>query len=105
MTAPGTTRTDAAPTALPVAPHALTDPTDARVSLAATGLLAAFNAAGVLDAADVQVAKRVGRLGGEADERVLLAVALAVRAVRLGSGGVELAAGHRTGLGAGDELV
>jgi exodeoxyribonuclease V alpha subunit len=105
MAAPGTTRTDASPAALPVAPHALTDPTDARVSLAATGLLGAFNTAGVLDAADVQVAKRVGRLGGEADERILLAVALAVRAVRLGSVCVDLAAVNRTVLGEGDELV
>src|SRR4051794_35493067 len=103
MAAPGTTRPDTA--ALPVAPHALTDPSDARVSLAATGLLAAFNTAGVLDAADVQVAKRLGRLGGEADERVLLAVALAVRAVRLGSVCVDLAAVNRTVLGEGDELV
>src|SRR3954471_19013805 len=94
-----------APLPAPVAPHALADPADARVSLGATGLLAAFNTAGVLDAADVQVAKRVGRLGGEGDERVLLAVSLAVRAVRLGSVCVDLAAINRTVLGEGDELV
>jgi len=63
---------------------------DARLALRATGLLAEFNAAGVLSAADVHVALRLGRLGAEADERVLLAVALAVRAVRLGSVCVEL---------------
>jgi exodeoxyribonuclease V alpha subunit len=89
----------------PTAPHALADPADARLARTATGLLGAFNVAGVLDAADVQVATRVGRLGGEADERVLLAVALAVRAVRLGSVCVDLAAVSRTVLGEGDELV
>ena len=58
--------------------------------MAARGALAAFNDAGVLDAADVHVARRLGRLGGETDEAVLLAVALAVRAVRLGSVCVDL---------------
>ena len=61
------------------------DPRDRRTAHAATGLLAAFNLAGVLDAADVHVAERLGRLGREPDERVLLAVALAVRALRAGS--------------------
>lgn len=51
----------------------------------ATGLLADFNVAGVLEPADVHVAQRLGRLGGEQDERVLLAVALTVRALRAGS--------------------
>jgi exodeoxyribonuclease V alpha subunit len=82
-----------------------TDTGDVRVARSATGLLAAFNAAGVLDPADVHVADRVGRLGGERTEEVLLAVALAVRAVRLGSVCVDLAAVSRTVLGAGDELV
>jgi exodeoxyribonuclease V alpha subunit len=58
---------------------------DVRLALRATPLLARFNAAGVLAAADVHVAERLGRLAGEGDERVLLAVALAVRAVRSGS--------------------
>lgn len=48
-------------------------------------LLATFNRAGVLAAADVHVAQRLGRLTGEADPQVHLAVALAVRAVRGGS--------------------
>jgi exodeoxyribonuclease V alpha subunit len=78
---------------------------DVRLARSATGLLATFNAAGVLDPADVHVATRVGRLGGEADEQVLLAVALAVRAVRLGSVCVDLSAVSRTVLGEGDELV
>jgi len=48
-------------------------------------LLAAFAAAGVLEAADVHVARRLGRLGHETREPVLLAVALVVRAARLGA--------------------
>src|SRR5918999_4030816 len=78
---------------------------DVRLARAADGLLGIFNTAGVLDPADVHVAARVGRLGGETDEEVLLAVALAVRAVRLGSVCVDLAAVNRTVLGEGDELV
>lgn len=78
---------------------------DARLAVAATGLLATFNAGGVLDAADVHVAVRIGRLGGEHDERVLLAVALAVRAVRLGSVCVDLATAAQTVLGEADELL
>jgi exodeoxyribonuclease V alpha subunit len=66
------------------------DPYDARIALGATGVLGAFNRATVLTSADVHVADRLGRLGEEADERVLLAVALAVRAVRLGSVCVDL---------------
>jgi len=58
----------------------------------AGGLLGAFADAAVLEAADVHVARTLGRLGGEADESVLLAVALTVRAVRLGSVVADLAA-------------
>ncbi len=61
------------------------DPRDPRVALRASGLLHDFNVSGVLEAADVHVAQRLGRLGQEADETVLLAVALTVRAVRSGS--------------------
>jgi exodeoxyribonuclease V alpha subunit len=56
-----------------------------QTSVGARPLLATFNAAGVLAAADVHVAQRLGLLCGEGDERVLLAVALTVRAVRSGS--------------------
>jgi exodeoxyribonuclease V alpha subunit len=63
---------------------------DVRLALRSTGLLGAFNRAGVLSAADVHVALRLGRLGREADERVLLAAGLAVRGVRLGSVCVDL---------------
>ncbi|CAN5237741.1 exodeoxyribonuclease V subunit alpha [soil metagenome] len=51
----------------------------------AEGLLGAFSDAGVLEAADVHVARRLGALGRESAEQVLLATALAVRAVRLGA--------------------
>ena len=72
-------------------------PVDARLAVRSRGLLAQFNAAGMLDAADVHVAARLGRLTRESDERVLLAVALAVRAVRAGSVCVELAEAERNG--------
>ncbi len=67
------------------------DPRDPRVVVAAGGVLRELNLAGVLESADVHVAQRLGRLGQEADETVLLAVALAVRAVRSGSVCLDLA--------------
>jgi exodeoxyribonuclease V alpha subunit len=60
------------------------DPFDARLALQASGPLREFNLAGVLSAADVHVARRLGALGGESDDDVLLAIALAVRAPRIG---------------------
>jgi exodeoxyribonuclease V alpha subunit len=50
-----------------------------------TPLLAEFHAAGVLGLADVHTAEALGRMVGERDERVLLATALTVRALRNGS--------------------
>ncbi len=67
------------------------DPFDVGRAQDATGLLLAFNAIGVLGAADVHVALRLGELGGEHDDAVLLAAALAVRAPRLGHVYVDLA--------------
>ncbi|MCW2757398.1 MAG: recD [Nocardioidaceae bacterium] len=61
------------------------DPTDRRLALDADGVLAEFNRAEVLVAADIHVALRLGDLTGESDADVLLAAALAVRAVRQGS--------------------
>ena len=76
-----------------------------RFATRATGLLAAFNARGVLAPTDVHVARRLGRLGGEDDEQVLLAAALVVRALRAGSVCLDLAAVDRTVLAEGDEVV
>ena len=52
--------------------------------------LAAFNELGVLVAADLHVAARLARLGGDPDPTVGLAVALAVRAPRVGHVSVDL---------------
>jgi exodeoxyribonuclease V alpha subunit len=61
----------------------------------ATGLLGTFAEAEVLEAADVHVARTLGRLAGTPEgadaDAVLLAVALTVRAVRLGSVVADLA--------------
>jgi exodeoxyribonuclease V alpha subunit len=56
----------------------------------ASGLLGTFNLAGVLRPADVHTARALGRMAGEADETVQLAVALAVRALRNGSVALDL---------------
>jgi exodeoxyribonuclease V alpha subunit len=67
------------------------DPHEVRYARGAQGLLRDFNQAGVLVAADVHVAQRLAALGGEPDELVQLAAALAVRAPRLGHVHVDLA--------------
>jgi exodeoxyribonuclease V alpha subunit len=54
-------------------------------AVAVEGLLAPFNDAGLFEAADVHVAQRLTVLSGESDDRVTLAVALLVRALRSGS--------------------
>ncbi len=69
----------------------ISGPQDAALALGATGLLADFNAAGVIRSADVHIAQTLGRLGGEHDEQVLLAIALTCRAVRAGSVCLDLA--------------
>ncbi|HEX3830397.1 MAG TPA: exodeoxyribonuclease V subunit alpha [Solirubrobacteraceae bacterium] len=81
------------------------DALDPRFAQHASGLLREFNLAGVLTAADVHVARRVAALAGEADETVLLAVALAVRAPRLGHVHVDLAAIRDTAAVDADEPV
>lgn len=70
--------------------------TAATYAVAGSGALAAFNRADVLTAADVHVAMTLARLTGERDENVLLAVALAVRAVREGSVCIDLGEVQRT---------
>jgi exodeoxyribonuclease V alpha subunit len=81
---------------VPVAPEPERDPFDARLALHASGPLREFNRAGVLSAADVHIARRLGTLGDESDESVLLAVALAVRAPRMGHVLVDLQTIRRT---------
>ncbi|TFV61620.1 exodeoxyribonuclease V subunit alpha [Mycobacterium sp. PS03-16] len=55
-----------------------------------TDALDVFTAAEVFDRADVHVARRLATLAGESDDRVALAVAFAVRALRSGSVCVDL---------------
>ncbi|MFP5068138.1 exodeoxyribonuclease V subunit alpha [Pseudonocardia nantongensis] len=103
----------------PAAPER--DPYDPRVARTATGVLAAFNAADVLAPGDVHVARRLARLGGRGDptgdpagggaatdaepEAVLLAAALAVRAIRNGSVCVDLRTVRDTTAGEGEVAV
>ena len=82
-----------------------TDVFDATRARRAPGLLRAFNEAGVLAAADVHVAVRLGALGGEDDEAVLLAAALAVRAPRLGHVLVDLATIRETAARDADDEI
>jgi exodeoxyribonuclease V alpha subunit len=77
----------ASPTGSPIADI---DPFDVGIACSATGLLRSFNQVGILSAADVHVAVRLGELAGEPDEQVRLALALAVRGVRGGSVCVDL---------------
>jgi exodeoxyribonuclease V alpha subunit len=72
------------------------DPFGPAVALRGPELLIEFNRAGVLAAADIHVAVELGRLAGLRDPEVLLAVALAVRAPRLGHVFVDLATISRT---------
>jgi exodeoxyribonuclease V alpha subunit len=71
---------------------AAVDPQNAELVHASSGLLQAFNRAGLLAAADVHVALRLKHLGGDPDERVALAAALAVRGPRFGHVFTDLAA-------------
>ena len=84
---------------------AIADPFQARRSVSATGILREFNDIGVLSAADVHVAARLGELVGEASEAVKLAVALAVRGPRLGHVFVDLATVRDTAAVESDEPV
>jgi exodeoxyribonuclease V alpha subunit len=79
--------------------------TEARLAVRAAGLVREFNEAGVLAPADVHVARRLTALAGETDETVALAVALAVRAPRLGHVYVDLATIHETATVDTDEPV
>jgi exodeoxyribonuclease V alpha subunit len=61
-----------------------------RIPVGADGLLRTFADAGVIESADVLVAQRLTTLAADSDERVALAVALVVRALRGGSVCVDL---------------
>ncbi len=65
--------------------------TERDVSITATGLLAAFSEAGVLEVADVQVARHIAFLYHEVSEVMRLGLALTVRALRLGAVCVDVA--------------
>ena len=65
---------------------------DRRLALSAKGLLGRFNAAGVLTAADVHIARTLARITREQDESAVLAAALASRGVRSGSVAIDLVA-------------
>ena len=67
---------------------------DATRALDATGLLQAFNLAGVLGVADVHTAATVANICAETDDTVRLALALTVRALRMGSICVDLGTVH-----------
>lgn len=66
------------------------EPGDLALARGATGLLQQFNAAGVLGLADVHTATAVGRMAGVDDQSVQLALALTVRALRMGSVCIDL---------------
>ena len=69
----------------------ITDASDWRCSITASGLLRPFNEAGILESSDVLVAQRLTSLAGESSESVALAIAFVVRAVRGGSVCLDLA--------------
>jgi exodeoxyribonuclease V alpha subunit len=72
------------------------DAFDARLALAADGVLGAFNQAGILSTSDVHVARRLARLGDTTEDEVILGAAFAARAPRLGNVCVDLATIHAT---------
>ena len=85
---------------------AAADPFDVRRVRGTVGpLLRAFNETGVLAAGDVHVAQRLGALGGETGDAVMLAAALAVRGPRLGHVYVDLATIRETATVDADEPV
>ena len=63
---------------------------DASVAVGASGILRAFNQAGILAASDVHVARRLAQLAGGSGEDVGLGIAFAARAPRLGHVCVDL---------------
>ncbi|CAA9336633.1 MAG: Exodeoxyribonuclease V alpha chain [uncultured Friedmanniella sp.] len=88
----------------PDSPHGL-DPGSPALVRNATGVLGAFNQAGVLAAADVHTATAVAGMVGERSEPVQLALALAVRALRNGSVCVDLATVASAGFDEAEEQL
>lgn len=88
----------------PAGAPAAVDRLDGRRATAGAGLLRALDDATVLTAADVRTALLLGELAGGADEAVLVAAALAVRAVRLGHVHVDLATAAGTAAPDDEEL-
>ncbi|MEU7906319.1 exodeoxyribonuclease V subunit alpha [Actinoplanes sp. NPDC049118] len=78
---------------------------DLRLARRATGILQTFNTAGVLNLADVHTACRIADLGKEPAEPVRLAIALTVRALRLGSVCIDLGTVSHTVTGEGEEPI
>jgi exodeoxyribonuclease V alpha subunit len=78
---------------------------DVSVARLAGGSLRRFNDAGILAPADVHVARRLAGLGHAMDEDVLLGVALATRAPRLGHVCVDLATIRQTASSDTDSAV
>ncbi|MDQ6839960.1 MAG: exodeoxyribonuclease V subunit alpha [Actinomycetota bacterium] len=74
-----------------LAGHGSADRFGVRASIAAEGPLRALSEATIIDAADIHTALTLGRLAAGADDAVLMAAALAVRAVRFGHVYVDLA--------------
>ena len=78
---------------------------DPALSITAAGLAGEFHTLGVLDWADLHPARQLTRLYRDSDERVQLAVALTVRALRAGSVCLELDRVRAGVTGRDDELV
>lgn len=68
-------------------------------------LLERFHRSGVLGVADVHTAEALGRIGGERDQRVLLAAALTVRALQSGSVCLDLTTARAIDLPDDDALL
>lgn len=99
-----TTSSTTAPGDAPRTERVVLDPFDGRRSLVGHGVLRTFSEATVLAAADVRTALTLGRLVDGADDAVLLAVAFAVRAVRLSHVYVDLASVSTTAAADDEEL-
>jgi exodeoxyribonuclease V alpha subunit len=102
---PGANRERGGQTVSAGIPPADLDPFEPRFARHASGLLREFNLAGVVSAADVHVARQLTAMTGESDELTLLAVALAVRAPRLGHVHVNLERIRETAAVDSDEPV